>query len=239
MKTKKYTRPHQPFVTSVVPIVSPSVLDVKSENLSNEIEKMQKAGVESVHIDVMDGKFVKNKSSGYAYLKKIASNKSLFKDVHIMVKSPYTKVPQYKKAGTNCLTFHYEAYKQKKAILRTIERIKESGMKVGISIKPNTPISDIVPFLPLVDRVLVMSVEPGMGGQKFIEKTYQRIAQLKCEIKETGSKAIISVDGGINNSTGPKCIENGATVLVAGKYLFGDKSTNEEEFKDKIGSLVK
>ena len=228
MKIKKRIRPNDTFATIGCPIVSPSILDVSSSDLNEEIEKIQNAGLKAVHIDVMDGKFVKNTSQGDTYLKRIKSNKHLYKDVHIMVKSPFSKVPQYKKAGANCLTFHYEAYKDNKTIMHTIKRIHKLKMEAGISIKPNTPISDIVPFLPYVDRVLVMSVEPGLGGQKFIESSCDRIAELKREIEKVGSKAIISVDGGINDMTGPRCRLSGADVLVSGKYLFGKKTTQKE-----------
>lgn len=234
MSIRKFARPYKQRKITV----SPSVLDLDLANFKNEIRNMDAIGIRSVHIDVMDGKFVKNSSLGNTFLRKIPSDSKLYKDVHIMVSNPYSKVTKYKKAGTNCLTFHYEAYKYKKRVIETINKIKESGMEVGISIKPSTPISEIVPFLPLVDRVLIMSVEPGLGGQKFIESSYKKIAELKKEIRKTGSKARISVDGGINDSTGPKCLKSGASILVSGKYLFKN-NPNNKELKDRYERLVK
>ena len=208
-------------------IISPSVLGADFLNFEKELQKIKDAGIKWVHFDVMDGRFVKNISFGNLFLKRINSRIDLIKDVHIMIENPLSAVEEYAESGANYLTFHYEACKDDAEVFEVIDKIHECGMKAGISVKPNTPISKVFPFLHSLDLVLVMSVEPGRGGQKFIDLSLNKIYALKNKINEEGVSVLISVDGGINDVTGPDCVKMGADVLVVGQYLFGHDDFNE------------
>ena len=215
-------------------IVSPSVLGADFLNFEQEVEKMIAAGVKWIHFDVMDGHFVKNISFGNLFLKRINNRIDLVKDVHIMIENPLSMVEKYAECGANYLTFHYEACKDDKEVFDVIDKIHECGMKAGISVKPNTPVAKIFPFLHSLDLVLIMSVEPGRGGQKFIDLTLNKIIGLKNKINEEKVNVLISVDGGINDVTGPDCVKVGADVLVVGQYLFG-----HEDFEERYKRLFK
>ena len=215
-------------------IISPSVLGADFLNFEEEVEKMIDAGVKWIHFDVMDGHFVKNISFGNLFLKRINNRIDLVKDVHIMIENPLSTVEKYAECGANYLTFHYEACKDDKEVFDVIDKIHECGMKAGISVKPKTPVAKIFPFLHSLDLVLIMSVEPGRGGQKFIDLTLNKIYALKNKINEERVSALISVDGGINDVTGPDCVKMGADVLVVGQYLFG-----HEDFKERYMRLLK
>ena len=215
-------------------IISPSVLGADFLNFEEEVEKMIDAGVKWIHFDVMDGHFVKNISFGNLFLKRINNRIDLVKDVHIMIENPLSTVEKYAECGANYLTFHYEACKDDKEVFDVIDKIHECGMKAGISVKPETPVAKIFPFLHSLDLVLIMSVEPGRGGQKFIDLTLNKIYSLKNRIDEERVSTLISVDGGINDVTGPDCVKMGADVLVVGQYLFG-----HEDFKERYMRLLK
>ena len=215
-------------------IISPSVLGADFLNFEEEVEKMIDAGVKWIHFDVMDGHFVKNISFGNLFLKRINNRIDLVKDVHIMIENPLSTVEKYAECGANYLTFHYEACKDDKEVFDVIDKIHECGMKAGISVKPETPVAKIFPFLHSLDLVLIMSVEPGRGGQKFIDLTLNKIYALKNRIDEERVSTLISVDGGINDVTGPDCVKMGADVLVVGQYLFG-----HEDFKERYMRLLK
>ena len=215
-------------------IISPSVLGADFLNFEEEVEKMIDAGVKWIHFDVMDGHFVKNISFGNLFLKRINDRIDLVKDVHIMIENPLSMVEKYAECGANYLTFHYEACKDDKEVFDVIDKIHECGMKAGISVKPETPVAKIFPFLHSLDLVLIMSVEPGRGGQKFIDLTLNKIYALKNKINEERVSTLISVDGGINDVTGPDCVKMGADVLVVGQYLFG-----HEDFKERYMRLLK
>lgn len=215
-------------------IISPSVLGADFLNFEQEVEKMIAAGVKWVHFDVMDGHFVKNISFGNLFLKRINNRIDLVKDVHIMIENPLSMVEKYAECGANYLTFHYEACKDDKEVFDVIDKIHECGMKAGISVKPETPVAKVFPFLHSLDLVLIMSVEPGLGGQKFINLSLNKIIALKNKINEEKVNVLISVDGGVNDVTGPDCVKVGADVLVVGQYLFG-----HEDFEERYKRLLK
>lgn len=216
------------------PIISPSVLNADLLHFDNEVKKIKDAGMKWIHFDVMDGHFVEAVKFELPLLKELCPKVDLFKDVHIMINNPLEMVEKFKEVGADQLTFHYEACKDDEEVLEVINKIHQCGMKAGISIKPATPVEKVYPFLTELDLVLVMSVEPGRGGQKFMEPSLERIRNLRKQINQSGSKALISVDGGINDITGPKCLNAGADVLVVGQYLFG-----HDDFFDRYERLVK
>ena len=215
-------------------IISPSVLGADFLHFNDEINKIKQAGIKWVHFDVMDGHFVNNISFGNLFLKQINKNIDLVKDVHIMIEDPLSAVKKYQEAGADILTFHYEACRSDAEVFEVIDRIHECGMKAGLSIKPGTPVTKVYPFLHSLELVLIMSVEPGLGGQKFIEQSLQRIFALKTKIQEEEVSTLISVDGGINDETGENCVQMGADVLVVGQYLFG-----HSDFDERVERLLK
>lgn len=216
------------------PIISPSVLNADLLHFDNEVKKIKDAGMKWIHFDVMDGHFVEAVKFELPLLKELCPKVDLFKDVHIMINNPLEMVEKFKEVGADQLTFHYEACKDDKEVLEVINKIHQFGMKAGISIKPATPVEKVYPFLNELDLVLVMSVEPGRGGQKFMEPSLERISNLRKQIDQSGSKTLISVDGGINDITGPKCLNAGVDVLVVGQYLFG-----HDDFFNRYERLVK
>ena len=215
-------------------IISPSVLGADFLNFEKEIQRIKDAGIKWIHFDVMDGHFVNNISFGNLFLKRINNRINLVKDVHVMIENPLQAVEEYAKSGADYLTFHYEACKSDAEVFQVIDKIHEFGMKAGISVKPNTAVAKIYPFLHSLDLVLIMSVEPGLGGQKFIDLSLNKISALRNKISEEKVSTLISVDGGINDVTGPECIKMGADVLVVGQYLFG-----HDDFKERYERLFK
>lgn len=215
-------------------IISPSVLGADFLNLEKEIEKIKDLGVKWIHFDVMDGHFVKNISFGNLFLKRINDKIDLVKDVHIMIENPLQMVEKFAESGANYLTFHYEACKDDAEVFDVIDKIHECGMKAGISVKPETPVAKVFPFLHSLDLVLIMSVEPGLGGQKFIDLSLNKIIALKNKINEEKVSVLISVDGGVNDVTGKDCVKVGADVLVVGQYLFG-----HDDYQERFERLFK
>lgn len=210
-------------------IISVSILSMNLFNIERELKRFEDSPIDFLHFDVMDGHFVKNLSFGAPLLKSISNNTGLIKDVHLMISNPKKYYMDFIKAGADILTFHYEAMKNDNEVFELIDLIKKENIKVGISIKPKTPVSKIIKFLDKLDLVLIMSVEPGFGGQKFIDKSLNKIEELKNTAKPN---LFISVDGGINNETGPKCIKAGANILVSGSYL-----VNSENLTNSLDKL--
>lgn len=217
------------------PNVSPSLLAADHSHIEEEILKARAAGCSYIHIDVMDGVFVQNHSFGVGFVRDIAHTHPLVNDVHIMIEKPELHYRDYCLSGADVLTFHFEATDEKN-ILPTLRGIRSMGVHPGLSIKPLTPVEAIYPYLGKTDLILVMSVEPGKGGQSFIEDSLEKIKKLRDKIDALplNTRPILEVDGGINDVTGPKCLAAGADLLVAGSYLYG-----HEDFAARVRSLLK
>lgn len=201
-------------------LVSPSLLAADFLNLGKDVEMVNSSNADWIHLDIMDGLFVPNISFGMpviASVKKIAQ-KPL--DVHLMIVDPDRYVETFQKIGANILTVHYEACTH---LHRTLQLIKSQGMKAGVSLNPHTPVSHLVDIIQDIDMVLLMSVNPGFGGQKFIEQTYTRVRALKQLITQSQASTIIQIDGGVDSSNAKALYEAGADCLVAGSYVFGAK----------------
>lgn len=208
--------------------LSPSILAADYAVLGEEIRTVVEAGAQYIHLDCMDGDFVPSMSIGMPVIKSIRKVTDAVYDVHLMITEPIRYVEAYKDAGADIITVHVEACKN---VGETLEKIAELGCKVGISLNPATPVDKIVPYLDKVDMVLVMSVNPGFGGQKYIPEVTPKIGEIKKIALEKGYDFEISVDGGITLDNVKNVIEAGANVIVAGSSVFnGDKKQNVKEF---------
>ena len=213
--------------------IAASILAADPKKMQEEIRLAEASGSDFIHVDIMDGKFVKKTTWEPDFVQQIRPYSRLFYDVHIMVEEPWIWGPLYAKAGADNLTFHLEACKDEAQVRETIRLIQEAGAKASLSIKPDTPVETVYPYLDEVYLILIMSVEPGEGGQSFMPDAIGRIAALKMKIAEKKSP-LIEVDGGINDKTGAACFEAGADILVAGSYLYG-----HDDFADRVKGLKK
>lgn len=214
--------------------LSPSILSADYTILGEQIKKMDEAGAQYVHIDVMDGQFVPSISIGLPVIKTIRKCTDRIFDVHLMIEEPIRYIDEFADAGADIITVHAESCKH---LDRTIDAIKEKGIIAGVALNPATPLSAIEYVLPKVDMVLVMTVNPGFGGQKLIPYTVDKVRGLKKLIQSTGNKVDIEVDGGINLNNVREVMEAGANIIVAGSAVFnGDIENNVKSFLDILNS---
>lgn len=199
-------------------LIAPSVLAADFANLQKDSEMLNKSQADWFHIDIMDGVFVPNISFGMPVLKAIAKHATKPLDVHLMIVNPDQYIETFAALGSAVLTVHYEACDH---LHRTLQKIKSCGMKAGVALNPHTPISVLESIIKDIDVVCIMSVNPGFGGQSFIEETYSKVRALKALITEKGSTALIEIDGGVTNKNAKQLVDAGADVLVAGSYVFG------------------
>ena len=200
-------------------LVAPSILSADFAKLGSEVKALDKAGADWIHVDVMDGCFVPNLTMGPMVVQGIRPYTKKPLDVHLMVKKPSVLIPAFVQAGADLITVHLECGEKMENLIALIKKFHK---KVGISIKPKTKVADVIPYLPMIDLVLVMSVEPGFGGQAFMPQALKKIAELKDLIGR--KKVLVEVDGGINDITAPACRLAGVDVLVAGNYILKNKS---------------
>lgn len=205
-------------------LVSPSMLAADFTNLGKDIEMINNSDADMLHLDVMDGVFVPNISFGFPVLKQVSEICRKPLDVHLMIVEPEKWISQVRDIGADMMNIHQEACLH---LYSTISHIHEAGMKAGVTLCPATPVSTLTDIISDLDMVLLMSVEPGFGGQKFIPHTLEKVRQLRKLISESGSRALIEIDGGVNAKNAPLLAEAGADILVAGSYVFGSDNPQQ------------
>jgi ribulose-phosphate 3-epimerase len=206
------------------PIVAPSILASDFANLQREIEMINQSQADWVHVDVMDGVFVPNISLGIPVVEAVKRHAKKPLDVHLMIVQPERYVESFHKAGAEIISVHYEACHH---LHRNIQQIKSLGIKAGVALNPHTAVTVLSEVIRDIDLVCLMSVNPGFGGQKFIERTYQKIKELKSLIKASGSNTLIEIDGGVNQQNAKALLDAGADVLVAGNFVFSSPNPKE------------
>lgn len=214
-------------------LIAPSMLACDFGNLNNEITMVNNSKADWLHIDVMDGVFVPNISFGTPIMNILKKNAKKPLDVHLMIVNPDNYIEKFAELGSSVLTVHFEACTH---LHRTIQRIKSLNMKAGVAINPHTPVSSLEAIIKEIDIVCIMSVNPGFGGQTFIETTYQKIEDLKLLISKHNSNALIEIDGGVTSNNAKKLVEKGADVLVAGSFVF--KSDNPTNTISTLSTLI-
>lgn len=212
--------------------VSPSLLSANFANLMPDIEMINRSQADYLHLDVMDGVFVPNISFGFPVMKAVAKECTKPLDVHLMIVEPEKWISQVRDLGADIMNVHQEACRH---LHRTVQQIHDAGMKAGVTICPATPVNTLVDIIYDVDLVLIMSVNPGFGGQKFIPQSIKKVMELRNLIRSTESKAVIEVDGGVNRETGKLLADAGTDIVVAGSYVFG--SENPQEHIDILKNL--
>lgn len=200
---------------------------LSSKNIPMDLQKLDQTDVDYIHVDIMDGKFVPNKTMPFSEMKNIYKYTSKRLEVHLMVEDPEKYIPLYAELNTEYIIIHVEIEKD---IEKCLNLIKKYSIKAGLSIKPNTPVSALVPYLPFLDSVLVMSVEPGAGGQEFIPESQEKIHEVRALLKEYGISAVVNVDGGVTGETVSKCRE--CDIVTSGSYI-----VKSDDFQEKISSL--
>lgn len=212
--------------------ISPSFLSANFNNLQADIEMINKSEADWFHLDIMDGVFVPNISFGFPIISHINKLAKKPLDVHLMIVNPDNYIEEFKKSGADILTVHYEVCKH---LHRTVQKIKLEGMQAGVSLNPHTPVAVLEDIITELDLVLIMSVNPGFGGQKFIENTYKKVKQLREMIDKTGSKTLIQIDGGVTTENSKLLYNAGADVFVAGSSVF--KAENPQEAIIKLKKI--
>lgn len=211
-------------------VLSPSILATDFARLGEQVEKVDKAGAQYIHIDVMDGVFVPSISFGFPIIQSLRKVTDKFFDVHLMITGPERYVDQFAAAGADGLTIHIEACR---CMVDTLLKIKAKGLRTGISLHPQTPIDTVYPYLDYVDQVLVMTVNTGFGGQKYLDSCTQKIKDVRAEIERRGLQVDVAVDGGVNKENVGMILDAGANVIVSGSAVFkGDIEANVEYFMD-------
>lgn len=206
------------------PLIAPSVLAADFANLQRDVEMLNASEADWIHVDIMDGVFVPNISFGLPVTAAIKKHAKKPLDVHLMIVQPERYLAAFRDAGAEVLTVHYEACPH---LHRTIQQIKDLGAKAGVALNPHTPVSVLEDVIADLDLVLIMSVNPGFGGQKFIDRTYERVRQAAALIEKQGSQAVIEIDGGVNQENAPLLYHAGARALVAGSFVFNAKDPIE------------
>ena len=214
-------------------VLAPSILSADFKNLGSQLKEISESGAEYVHIDVMDGLFVPSISFGMPVIKSIRQATDRVFDVHLMIEEPVRYISEFKEAGADIITVHYEACKD---VEDTLKKIKDAGLKAGLSIKPKTDTSVVKEFLPLCDMILLMSVEPGFGGQKFIENSVERAAELKKIIDASPYDIDLEIDGGINLQNVKTVLDAGVNVIVAGSAVFKSPGENTKKFMEILNA---